>query len=41
MPPTENSLPVGHDMEIIDDDNDEADHTTVITPHTSMNRWIT
>ena len=36
MPPTENSLPVGHDLEIIDDDN-EADHATVTTPHTPMN----
>ena len=35
IPPTENSLPIGRDLEIIDDD-DEADDATVTTPHTPM-----
>ena len=35
IPPTENSLPIGHDLEIINDD-DEADDATVTTPHTPM-----
>lgn len=30
--PTENSLPIGHDMEILDDDDDEADSATTMTP---------
>ena len=35
--PTENSLPIiGHDLEIVDDDDDEADDATVTTPHTPM-----
>ena len=34
--PTENSLPVGHDLEIVYDDNDEADDATATTPHTPM-----
>ena len=36
IPPTENSLPIGHDLEIVDDDNDEADDATVTTSHTPM-----
>ena len=36
MPLTENSLPIGHDLEIVDDNNDEADDATVKTPHTPM-----
>ena len=34
--PIENSLPVGHDLEIVYDDNDEADDATATTPHTPM-----
>ena len=33
MPPIENSLPIGQDLEIVGDDNDEADDATVTTPH--------
>ena len=36
IPPTENSLQIGHDLEIVDDDNDEADDATGTTPHTPM-----
>ena len=36
MPPTENSLPIEYDLEIVDDDNEEADDATVTTPHTPM-----
>ena len=34
MPPPENSLPIGHDLEIIDDENDEVDDATITTQHT-------
>ena len=37
MPPTENSLPIGYDLEIVDDDSDEADDVTSVTaPHTPV-----
>ena len=35
MAPTENSLPIGHDLEIIDDDDNVTDNVPVMTPHTS------
>lgn len=35
IPSTEDSLPIGHNLEIIDD-YDEADDATVTTPHTPM-----
>ena len=36
IPPTENSLLIGHDLEMVDADDDEADNATVTTPHTPM-----
>ena len=34
MPLTENNLPIGHDLEIADNYNDQADDATVTTPYT-------
>ena len=36
MPPKENSLPIGHELEIVDGDNDEADDAIATTSHTPM-----
>ena len=36
IPPTENTLPIGHDLEMVDAGDDEADNAIVTTPHTPM-----